>query len=101
DPAGDALDRQEVTDALQPLLDGIESILGEAAAVVAEIGATLKAAVDAVAGISFAPIVDDVIKGIETVTDILSSVAMAVLPASMQQQLHETLAALPQELKPT
>src|SRR5439155_6626374 len=45
DTAVDAFDPQQVTDALQTLLNGIESILGEAAAVVAEIGATLKAAV--------------------------------------------------------
>ena len=52
------------------------------------------------AGVQFAPIVDDVVKGIEDVTDILSSVAMAVLPASMQAALHAALAALPQDLQP-
>jgi len=34
------------------------------------------------------------------VTDILSSVAMAVLPAPMQTQLHAALAALPPDLQP-
>ncbi|MGZ4334860.1 MAG: hypothetical protein ACXVRJ_11395, partial [Gaiellaceae bacterium] len=100
DSAVQQFDPQQVTDALQALLSGIESILGDAAAVVKEVGDTLKAAVDQVAGVQFAPIVDDVIKGIEDVTDILSSVAMAVLPASMQTALHAALAALPQDLQP-
>ena len=68
--------------------------------VVKGISDTINGAVQQVAGVQFAPIVDDVVKGIEDVTDILSSVAMAVLPASMQTELHATLAALPQDLQP-
>ncbi len=100
DTAVQQFDPTQVTDALQAILGGVESVLGDAAAVVKEVGDTLKAAVDAVAGVQFEPIVDDVVKGIEDVTDILSSVAMAVLPASMQTTLHATLAALPQDLQP-
>ena len=100
DGAVQQFDPTQVTDALQAIFAEVESILGDAAAVVKEVGDTLKAAADTVAGVQFAPIVDDVVKGIEDVTDILSSVAMAVLPASMQAALHAALAALPQDLQP-
>ena len=98
DTAVQQFDPTQVTDACRRFCGRVG--LGDAAAVVKEVGDTLKAAVDSVAGVRFAPIVDDVVNGIEDVTDLLSSVAMAVLPASMQTTLHATLAALPQDLQP-
>ena len=100
DEAVGEFDPQQVTDALQGLIDQLESILAGAADLLAEIGATLNGVADQVPSVSFAPIVDEVEKAIDEVAELLRGIDPASLSPPLQVALQAALTLLPQDLDP-
>lgn len=97
-----AFDATAIIDALRQLIAGIAGLLeaDEVKATIETATTALEEATQALEALSFQPVTDEVIGGIEDVTEQLQKIDLSMLPDSFKVALRAALSALPTDLQP-
>ena len=98
----DAFSPEDIVDALTDLITQLTSVLEDPAVVSAvnEVRETLESVKTQVEELSFAPLTNQVISGMEDISDALQNIDTSALDSMLQAALSAALAILPDDLKP-
>jgi hypothetical protein len=98
----DTFDPEDVVESLREVIQTLMGVLQDPAvtSAVEAISNTVNAAAQQIENLSFAPLTDQVIAGIEEIGDTIQSIDTSQLNAALQAALQAALAVLPEDLTP-
>lgn len=102
DQGVDQFEPEEVVDGLKDVIATLTSVLEDPAVIEAlnQIRNALETATQQVKALSFTPVTEEVVKGIEEIADILRGIDTSKLNTALQLALQAALAVLPEDLTP-